>query len=56
MADRFTAAYKARGGQVELPKFEGMPHTFIVNRVADPASARATELIRDFVLKQTQGR
>jgi acetyl esterase/lipase len=54
MADRFTESYKARGGSIELHKFEGMPHTFIVNRPADPASARATELIRDFVLKHVE--
>jgi len=54
MADRFTAAWKARGGGIELHKFEGMPHTFIVNRPTDPASARATELVRDFIVKQAK--
>jgi acetyl esterase/lipase len=53
MADRFTAAYRARGGEVALHTFAGMPHTFIVNRPTDPASAEATGLIRDFVLAQT---
>src|SRR5438067_3254353 len=53
MADRFTAAYRARGGQLELHKFEGQPHTFIVRDPASDASRRATELIRDFVLRQT---
>ena len=53
MADRFTAAYRARGGRIELHKFEGQPHTFIVRDPASDASRRATELIRDFVLRQT---
>src|SRR5437667_1717106 len=34
MADRFAAAYRARGGKIELHKFEGQPHTFIMR---DPA-------------------
>ncbi|HEX3538320.1 MAG TPA: alpha/beta hydrolase [Stellaceae bacterium] len=54
MADRFTAAWKARGGSIELHKFDGMPHTFIVNRPTDPASSRATELVRDFILAQAK--
>jgi acetyl esterase/lipase len=53
MADRFTAAYRARGGQLGLHKFDGQPHTFIVRDPASDASCHATELIRDFVLKQT---
>jgi acetyl esterase len=52
MADRFSAAYRACGGQLELHKFEGQPHTFIVRDPASDSSCRATELIRDFVLKQ----
>jgi acetyl esterase/lipase len=55
MADRFTAAWKARGGEIELHKFDGMPHTFIVNRPTEPASTRATELVRDFILAQAGG-
>jgi acetyl esterase/lipase len=53
MADRFSAAYRSRGGMLDLHKFAGMPHTFVVNRPTDPASTRACELIRDFVLAQT---
>jgi acetyl esterase/lipase len=52
MADRFTAAYGARGGRIELHKFEGQPHTFIVRDPASDSSRRATELLRDFVLVQ----
>jgi acetyl esterase/lipase len=56
MADRFAAAYRARGGELALHKFAGQPHTFIMR---DPASAdarRATELLRDFVLAQAEAR
>jgi acetyl esterase/lipase len=52
MAKRFTAAYRTRGGQIELHEFTGQPHTFIMRDPASDASRRATELIRDFVLKQ----
>src|SRR5256714_1177513 len=55
MADRFTAAYRARGGELELHKFDAQPHTFIVRDPASDASRRATELIRDFVLKRAPG-
>ena len=52
MADRFAAAYRARGGRLELHKFAGQPHTFIPRDPASEASARATGQIRDFVLAQ----
>jgi acetyl esterase len=55
MADRFAAAYRNRGGKLALHKFDGQPHTFIMRDPASEASRRATELIRDFVLKQTSG-
>jgi acetyl esterase len=52
MAERFTAAYRARGGRIELHEFTGQPHTFIMRDPASDVSRQATELIRDFVLKQ----
>jgi acetyl esterase/lipase len=52
MADRFASAYRARGGQLDLHKFDGQPHTFIVRDPASDASRKATEKLRDFVLKQ----
>ncbi len=52
MADRFAAAYRARGGQLDLHKFDGQPHTFIVRDPASEASRKATEKLRDFVLTQ----
>src|ERR1044071_5545332 len=52
MADRFAAAYRARGGRLDLHKFAGQPHTFIVRDPASEASREATEKLRDFVLQQ----
>ena len=52
MADRFTTAWKGKGGAIELHKFDGQPHTFIPRDPASDASRRATELIRDFILQQ----
>ncbi|MGE5269280.1 MAG: alpha/beta hydrolase [Thiohalocapsa sp.] len=54
MADRFAAAYRGRGGSLDLHKFDGQPHTFIVRDPASEASRRATELVRDFVLAQAR--
>ena len=54
MADRFAAAWRARGGRLDLHKFAGQPHTFIMRDPPHEDSRRATELIRDFVLAQTK--
>ena len=54
MADRFTAAWRTRGGAIELHKFDGQPHTFVMRDPASAASLRACELARDFVLKQAK--
>lgn len=55
MADRLAAAWRSRGGRLDLHKFEGQPHTFIVRDPASEASLHALELIRDFVLRQARG-
>lgn len=54
MADRFAAAYRARGGRLELHKYDGQPHTFIPREPGSDASRRATKLLRDFVLGQAR--
>ena len=56
MADRFAAAYRARGGRIELHEFAGQPHTFIMRDPASDVSRQATELIRDFVLSRAGAR
>jgi acetyl esterase len=54
MADRFVAAYAKAGGQIALRKFEGQPHTFIVQNPTSAASAEAIGLIVNFVRDQTR--
>ena len=49
MADRFATAWRSKGGQIELHKFDGQPHTFIIRDPTSAASRQACELIRDFV-------
>jgi acetyl esterase/lipase len=48
-ADRFADAYRARGGSVELVKFDGQPHTFIAKDPTSRASRDALARITDFV-------
>ena len=52
MADNFTAAWRARGGSIDLHKFDGQPHTFVMRDPASAASLLACELVRDFVKAQ----
>jgi acetyl esterase len=54
MADRFTASWRAKGGAIELHKFAGQPHTFVMRDPASDDSRRACELIRDFVLARAR--
>jgi acetyl esterase len=54
MADRFTTAWRAKGGAIELHKFESQPHTFVMRDPTSDASLRACELARDFVLRQAK--
>ena len=52
-ADRFADAYRARGGSVELVKFDGQPHTFIAKDPGSSASRDALERIAKFVRART---
>jgi len=54
MADRFVAAWRAKGGSIELHKFDGQPHTFVMRDPASDAARRATALARDFVFAQAR--
>jgi acetyl esterase/lipase len=54
MADRFVAAWRGKGGAVELHTFDGQPHTFVPRDPASDASKRACELMRDFVLARAR--
>jgi acetyl esterase len=50
IVDRFLAAYRARGGQVELARFEGAPHGF--GNQPRPDAAEAIAAIKRFVAAQ----
>jgi acetyl esterase/lipase len=49
MADRFVAAYRARGGDATLHKFDGQPHMFITKDPQSAASQAALARITDFI-------
>jgi acetyl esterase len=55
MAQRFATAYDTAGGKVALETFADQPHTFVTREPASPASLRAIELIRGFVVRRGQG-
>jgi acetyl esterase/lipase len=50
--DRFVAAYRKAGGQVDLELFDGEGQGFIMRKAGSPASNRAIELIVEFTHKQ----
>ena len=52
MAEKFAAAYRARGGHVVLETFPDQPHTFITRDPTSAASLKAIESIRSFVLQR----
>jgi acetyl esterase/lipase len=54
MADRFAAAYRGRGGRLDLHKFAGQPHTFIPRDPTSPASQKALQSIKAFVATQVR--
>jgi acetyl esterase/lipase len=56
MNDRFAAAYKGAGGEVQLRKFEGEGHTFITKKPDAPATRQAVAEIIDFIHAHTTGR
>jgi dipeptidyl aminopeptidase/acylaminoacyl peptidase len=52
MQERFVACYGAAGGQVELVRFQGMPHTFVQRQPEHPESKRAIETMIRFIERQ----
>jgi acetyl esterase/lipase len=52
MAEKFAAAYRARGGRVQLETFPDQPHTFVTREPSSAQSLTAIELIRGFVLQR----
>jgi acetyl esterase len=53
MNDRFAEAWRAAGGQVELEKYAGQPHTFITKNAGTPPSDAALKKLTEFVLRQS---
>jgi acetyl esterase/lipase len=51
MQDRFAAAYRTKGGSVELHVYDGEPHGFIAPNPAGDASRDALEKITAFIKK-----
>jgi acetyl esterase len=54
MADRFAAAYRAAGGDVELYKFEGQPHAFATQKAGSPESQLAIDRFADFIHRHSR--
>jgi acetyl esterase/lipase len=54
MADRFAAAYRAAGGDIELHRFEGQPHAFATRAAGSPASLLAISRFADFIHRQSR--
>lgn len=52
MAETFAAAYRKRGGRVQLETFPDQPHTFVTREPDSAASHKAIEVIRGFVLRR----
>lgn len=47
--ERFVETYRRAGGEIDLQLFEGERQGFINNKVGEPASNRALELINEFI-------
>ena len=52
MQQRFVAAYRARGGRVELATFEGQPHAFISRDPDSDAAHEALVRITAFIIRE----
>jgi acetyl esterase len=52
MQERFMAAYRRRGGSIDMHTFEGMGHTFIVRQPDAPQSQQALDVIAGFIHEQ----
>ena len=48
--DKFADQYRARGGTVDMHKFDGQPHTFVTADPTSDASQEAIIKIREFIL------
>ena len=53
-ADAFAERYRRAGGEIELQKFTGQPHTFIVKDPDSPASKEALATISTYLKRRTR--
>ena len=53
MQERFIAAYRKRGGSIEVHTFEGLPEHRMVPSPAQPETMRAMDIITEFIRRQT---
>ena len=54
MQERFIAAYRKRGGSIEVHTFEGLPEHRMVPSPGQPETMRAMETITEFIRRQTK--
>ena len=54
MADRFAAAYREAGGEIELYKFEAQPHAFTTADAGSAASVLAISRFADFMHRHSR--
>jgi acetyl esterase/lipase len=55
MTQRFVAAYRQAGGEIELELLPGAKHSFFRDDSAGPNARKAIALVRDYVLRRTVG-
>jgi acetyl esterase len=53
-ADAFAQCYRRAGGEIELHKFEGQPHTFVVKDPTSAASLEALAKISQYIQSRLQ--
>ena len=49
--DKFADLYRSKGGNVEIHKFDGQPHTFLTANPESNASKEAIAIIREFAMR-----
>ncbi|HEY5210899.1 MAG TPA: alpha/beta hydrolase [Stellaceae bacterium] len=55
MTQRFVAAYREAGGEIELELLPGARHSFFRDDSSGPNARKAIALVRDYILKRTVG-
>jgi hypothetical protein len=53
MQERFVAAYRKRGGMIEVHTFDGLPEHRMVPSPSQPETMRVIDTITEFIRRQT---